>query len=295
MTSSIDALNLENAYQSCEALARSHYENFPVASRFLAKKLRRPIAVIYAFARSADDIADEGNFSPEERLVLLDNYWQALEQIQNKNMVSDPLFLALQDTIQTHQLPIGLFFDLLKAFKQDVEKKDYANEQEILEYCQYSANPVGRLLLHLTHQDTQNNLLASDNICTALQLINFLQDLQSDNQLRKRCYLPQDQMQALLVTNQDLQNAKINPQINQLIKNQWVLANDLIQKGAALGSQLPGIFGYEIRMMIVCAQIMLKQLNARQTVYQRPTIKYRHLPIILWHALSCQYPNYMLR
>jgi squalene synthase HpnC len=290
-----DTLILEKAYQSCETLARSHYENFPVASRFLAKKLRRPIAVIYAFARSADDIADEGNHTPEERLVLLNNYWKNLENIQNRIPINDPLFLALAHTIQTHHLPIDLFFDLLKAFKQDVLKQDYANVQEILEYCRYSANPIGRLLLHLTHQDTDNNLIASDKICTALQLINFLQDLQSDNQIRKRCYLPQDQMQVLGVSNQDLQITKINPEINELIKNQWTLAKDLIQQGTLLGAQLPGIFGYEIRMMIVCAKIMLKQLDARQNVYQRPVISYKHVPFVLWHALACQYQNFMLR
>jgi phytoene/squalene synthetase len=151
------------------------------------------------------------------------------------------------------------------------------------------------LLLHLTHQDTEKNLIASDQICTALQLINFLQDLKSDNQLRKRCYLPQDQMQALLVSNQDLQEAKTSPQITQLIKNQWALAKDLIQQGAALGMELSGFFGYEIRMMIVCAKIMLKQLETRETVYQRPVIGYKHLPFIFWHALACQYQNYMLR
>lgn len=132
--------DLEKAYRHCEQLVRSHYENFPVASWFLPKHIRRPIAVIYAFARTADDLADEGDASPEQRIQRLEAYGQQLNTITNSH---DPVFIALAHVIQAQQLPVQLFHDLLTAFKMDVTKKRYADFPELLFYCQHSANLSG--------------------------------------------------------------------------------------------------------------------------------------------------------
>lgn len=280
-------ITLEQAYLACEALARSHYENFPVASRFLGKHLRRPIAAIYAFARTADDIADEGNGTPQERLALLAQLWGKVEMIQQKLSCTDPLFVALAHTIHTHHLPITLFFDLLTAFKQDVIKQHYANFNELLNYCEHSANPVGRLLLHLTNNASQINLNASDDVCTALQLINFLQDIASDYTLRQRCYLPQDEMQALNITLQNIETQNDTEAMHTLITQQLTKAQYLLNKGAStLGKNLKGCFGFEIRLIVISAQMIIKKLYARKSVYKKPILKCWDYPMIVWHAFS---------
>lgn len=170
---------IKAAYAYCQKIAQNHYENFPVASFILPKRLRAPIAVIYAFARTADDIVDEGNETAIERLKNLDHFKSELDNIQH-NKMTNPIFIALQHVISMHQLPIELFYDLLTAFKQDITQTDYQTFEEVLRYCRYSANPIGRLLLHLNGKASHENLLLSDNICTGLQLINFMQDLASD-------------------------------------------------------------------------------------------------------------------
>ena len=183
----------QDAYRYCRQLAQSHYENFPVASLLLPKALRQPISVIYAFARNADDIADEGHYSASHRLAQLDHYEQQLiAASQQAYHGDDPVFIALQDVMRRFQLPSQLFSDLLTAFRQDVEKDHYQNYTDLLNYCQYSANPVGRLLLHLNDQAQPYWLQQSDAICTALQLINIYQDIQQDYQvpgrrLSRRC------------------------------------------------------------------------------------------------------------
>jgi squalene synthase HpnC len=283
---SITPLELETAYRQCEALAQDHYENFPVASLLLPKKLRRPIAVIYAFARLADDLADEGTHTQSERLNQLQYFWQSLENIQNQAILTDPLFMALQDVVKKHPtLPLSLFFDLLHAFQQDVVKKIYENFTEILDYCRHSANPIGRLLLHLTNQATEENLKESDAICTALQLINFLQDLQSDLIDRRRCYLPKDEMNHSNIKVEQFMACQETKAIQTFIQKQIERALQLLNEGSPLGKRLPGIFGFEIRLITACGYQMIKTLNTRRSVYVRPTIKFWHWPMLLWKAL----------
>lgn len=270
---------LENAYQQCERLAHSHYENFPVASYFLPKKIRRPIAVIYAFARQADDIADEGNFTEPARLEQLETYWQSLEKITNGIELVDPLFIALNDVLKKHpELPVKLFFDLLTAFKQDVVKKEYHNFEEVLDYCKHSANPVGRLLLYLTDNASAENLAYSDDICTALQLVNFLQDLDADLTIRDRCYLPQDEMHAKHISKEDFKVHNQSVEIHELITMQLLRAEGLLQNGSALGKNLSGLFGFEIRIIINAVNTIIQQLKQRQSIYERPTLKLWHWP-----------------
>ena len=136
---------LQNAYAECLNMASSHYENFPVASRLLPKHLRKPIAVVYAFARRADDFADEGDLSNDERIQALNDFGDKLDKLERGELVDDSTFIALADVIKQNELPVSLFHDLLTAFKMDVSKTRYANFGEVMEYCRYSANPVGRL------------------------------------------------------------------------------------------------------------------------------------------------------
>ena len=170
-----------------------HYENFPVASLLVPPHLRRPIAVIYHFARSADDLADEGTDPPAARLAALAAYRAELERIAAGTLPQLPLFADLAQVIRDHNLPLQLFHDLLDAFAQDVVKTRYANYTELLDYCRRSANPVGRLVLHLFGRTESARLQESDAICTALQLINFWQDVAIDWK-KDRVYLPQEDL-----------------------------------------------------------------------------------------------------
>ena len=153
-----------------------------------------PISVIYAFARHADDIADEGILDDQQRLVALEQYQAAFETALAESYSSDPVLFALTDVIKAHQLPVALFLDLLTAFKMDTKTKRYQSFEDILNYCKYSANPIGRLLLHLHKQNTAENLINSDSICTALQLINFYQDIQQDYLENNRIYIPVNEL-----------------------------------------------------------------------------------------------------
>src|SRR5262245_17189820 len=153
-------------------MAVDHYENFPVASLLLPSRFRDPVELVYRFARQADDFADEGNDAPEVRLARLASFQSQLALIGGGITPTDPLFKGIANIVRAHKLPLQLFGDLLDAFAQDVVKDRYASFSEVLDYCRRSANPVGRLLLHLFDRATPDNLAASDSVCSALQLIN---------------------------------------------------------------------------------------------------------------------------
>jgi squalene synthase HpnC len=184
---------LDEAYRACQDLAQSHYENFPVASRLLPAHLRKHIAAVYAFARTADDFADEPGREPEERLRLLAEWRALLHQPGTRNLEpgTESIFIALHHTIDQFDLPLALFDDLLDAFAQDVTTHRYETWSSVLEYCRRSANPVGRLVLRLSGYRSDDLDTASDAVCTALQLTNFWQDLAVDWS-RGRLYVPED-------------------------------------------------------------------------------------------------------
>lgn len=275
----------QKAYQYCLEIVRSHYENFPVASLLLPRTLRQPIAVIYAFARSADDFADEGQLSEQQRLEKLNAYSQQLEAL-GKTQATDPIFIALNDVINRHQLPLPLFNDLLTAFKQDVTKKRYANFTEVLNYCQHSANPVGRLLLHLIHQATPENLQRSDAICSALQLINFLQDIHQDYDENNRIYFPQDEMLQWGVNETMIKQQQSDDAMRSLVNQQLQRAKTMMLSGAPLGNRIPGRFGLQLRMMINGGLQVLKLLeNQQQNVFSRPRLNTRDWFTIVFNSL----------
>ena len=273
----------------------NHYENFPVASWLCPARLRAPIAAIYHFARTADDLADEGDASPAERLQALAAYRLALTAAcAAAPMPPEPrwawVFGPLQQAIQQHQLPTQLLHDLLDAFVQDVEKTrdgaGYADQAELLAYCARSANPVGRLLLHLYAVTDAPALQQSDQICTALQLINFWQDLSVDLP-RGRYYLPAADCARLGVTQAELLARHIQPNTTLLIAEQIILARAAMQKGLPLVHRVPGRAGWELRLVVQGGLRILDRIEALQfgTLQNRPTLRRRDLALMLWRAL----------
>lgn len=283
---------LRDAYAHCLRMARSHYENFPVASRFLPKRLREPIAVIYAFARTADDYADEGDLAPATRIAKLDAYGAQLDLAAAGNEVDDPVFIALADVIRRHGLPKSLFQDLLTAFRMDVTKKRYANYEEVLYYCRHSADPVGRLLLHLYHLATPVNLAHSDAICSALQLINFWQDLSQDYQENNRIYLPQDEMAEYGAGEDHLRDGRTDDAMRALMDMQIERTRRLLLSGAPLGKVLPGRMGFELRLTLHGGLRVLNALEARRDdAFARPRLGMTDWLAMLSGALFWRIPS----
>lgn len=268
-----------------QAPAIDHYENFPVASILLPKRLRYPIALIYRFARDADDYADEGDYTPAERLALLQGYRQQLDAIQQGLKPTLPLFVQLAEVMHAYALPIGLFYDLLDAFSQDVVKEYYVNIEECLDYCRRSANPVGRLLLHLFGQATPDNLRDSDLICSSLQLINFWQDVAIDWQ-KPRVYLPADDLQQFGVTHAHIAHAQVDDAWRALMRYQVQRARAMMLQGAPLGQRLRGRVGLEIRTIIQGGLAILDKIEAvdYDVFTRRPVLKKRDYVRLLWKA-----------
>lgn len=237
-----------------------HYENFPVASLLVPARLRRPIEVIYRFARSADDIADEGEAATEERLAALDAYRDELQRIATGGQPATTLFRELAEVISAHALPLQLFHDLLDAFAQDVVKKRYADYGELLDYCRRSANPVGRLVLHLFKRTSAQQLAWSDAICSALQLINFWQDVAIDWQ-KERVYLPQDELSRFRVSEDDIAQQRWSANWAALMYFQIDRAEALMRRGAPLVHELPGRIGWEIRLTVQGGLRILERLR----------------------------------
>ena len=277
--------DLEAAYRHCQGLARAHYENFPVASLLLPRSIRSPVAVIYAFARTADDLADEGDVPPSERLARLQVFGQELDVAVASNASLDPVLTATADIIRRHGLPAGLFHDLLAAFRMDVTKHRYADFAEVMGYCRYSANPVGRLILHLTGEASPENLHDSDAVCSALQLVNFLQDLSQDFWENDRIYLPENEMKRFGVTETHIRDRRTDQAMRTLFRYQVRRARDLMDKGAPLGSRLPGRLGLEIRAIVAGGLEITDKLAALdEDVFARPRLTAADRLRLLWHA-----------
>lgn len=263
-----------------------HYENFPVASLLLPRPLRAPVEAIYAFARSADDIADEGDAPPLIRLARLNDYRRELLAIEQGQTPADPLFARLATTIRAHQLPIQLFRDLLDAFQQDVGKTRYADFAELADYCRHSANPVGRILLTLYGTASPDNLRLSDHICTALQLINFWQDVAID-WAKGRVYLPQTDLARFGVTEARIAQGRVDEAWCQLMAFQVGRARQMMQAGAPLARQLPGRLGWELRLVVQGGLRILEKIEAKDydVFRHRPVLGKADWPVMAWRAL----------
>jgi squalene synthase HpnC len=258
-----------------QVLPITHPENFPVASILCPPHLRPAIAAIYAFARAADDIADEGHLSTEERLKLLMAFRHELLATNEASGAEAEIFSPLHQGIEQFKLPVSLLDDLLKAFEQDVKATaqgtTYPNMKALLSYCQLSANPVGRLLLHLYGVEDTQALLRSDAICSALQLINFWQDLSEDIP-RGRFYLPQDQA---------------HKETPLLIQELCSHAHQLMMQGAPLVHQVPGRAGWELRLVVQGGLRILEKVSALgpEVLTKRPRLRAWDFPLMLWRAL----------
>lgn len=258
-----------------------HYENFPVASLLLPADLRRPVEVIYHFARSADDFADEGTDAPDIRLKKIEGYRRQLET------PIEPLLREVHKIAREHGLPLRLFGDLLDAFSQDVTKKRYASYAEVLDYCRRSANPVGRLLLHLFGQTAEADLRRSDAICSALQLVNFWQDIAIDFVRDDRVYLPQDEMARFGVSQLHLVEKICDDAWRALMAFQVARTRELMLSGAPLGRSLRGRIGLEIRATIQGGLRILEKIEAAgyDVFRNRPVLGALDWPRLLLKAL----------
>jgi squalene synthase HpnC len=262
-----------------------HYENFPVASVLLPKRLRPVVRVIYRFARTADDFADEGDLPAPERLARLDSYRAELDRIDAGRRSDVPLFDELADAIDRHQLPVGPFRDLLDAFSQDVVKTRYATFDEVLDYCRRSANPVGLLMLHLFGAASPRNVQRSDAVCTALQLVNFWQDVALDWR-KGRVYLPQDEMARFGVTDDQVRGARTDEGWQHLMAFQTSRTRAMLEFGAPLARALPGRIGWELRMVAQGGLRILERIDrARGDVFRhRPVLRASDWLLMLWRA-----------
>jgi squalene synthase HpnC len=251
----------DTTMQETEFQPMAHYENFPVASVLLPARLRPAVQVIYAFARSADDIADEGDAGPAARIAALERYEAALRGIDQQVPQHDPMFSALANVMTQYKLPSAPFFALLSAFKQDVVTTRYRSFTDLLDYCARSANPVGALMLHLYGEADARNLRESDAICSALQLINFWQDVGVDWQ-KMRIYLPLEDMQRFGVDEQDIARENVTPAWHGLMDFEVKRARAMLQSGTPLALRLPGRIGWELRLVIQGGLRILERIEA---------------------------------
>ena len=284
----------DNAWVNRSAPAPgAHYENFPVASLLCPRELRPAVAAIYWFARCADDLADEGDASAAQRLADLAQYrcdLLACAAAQPHSQRWPQVFEPLRAVLHAFCLPLPLLMDLLDAFVQDVEKtrdgRGYADQRELLNYCARSANPVGRLLLHLYGVHDASSLAQSDAICSALQLINFWQDLSRDLP-RGRLYLPELDRASHGVDAPDLLALRQTPQATQLIADQCRLARSLMARGSDLVHAVPVRVGWELRLVVQGGLRILDRIEAidHATLRQRPTLTAWDYALMLWRAL----------
>ena len=267
-------------------MAVDHYENFPVASLLLPARLRPAVKAIYAFARSADDIADEGEATDHQRLSALSSYEDELNRIEADQISTNPLFANLGHTVSQYQLPLAPLRDLLSAFKQDVSTTRYHSFDVLLDYCRRSANPVGTLMLHLYQAASPENLRDSDAICSSLQLINFWQDIAIDWR-KQRIYLPLEDLQNFGIKEEQIAEAVADVHWNTMMQFQISRARELICSGAPLALRLPGRIGWELRLVVQGGLRILERLEQVQgdIFRQRPTLGWRDWIIIGWRAL----------
>ena len=236
----------EDGFRYCETIARSHYENFPVASSFLPKEIRKYVWTIYAFARIADDYADEPGFTLAERMDNLNQWEQYLDECYNGNP-THRVFAALAETVERFQIPIELFKNLLTAFRADITVKRYDTYEDVLAYCHNSANPIGRLVLLLLNYRSETMMQFSDSICTALQLTNFWQDVSVDLQ-KDRVYLPLEELEEFGYSEQDLFNKKVNNRFCDLMAFQVRRTAELFAEGKPLLTMVGRDLSMELKL-----------------------------------------------
>ncbi len=282
------------AYAHCERLARRHYENFPVASWLLPARMRPHIAAIYAFARTADDFADEPGIPDDERLRLLDEWGLALREgpgifrlKAHATAKSQAIFTALLHTIEVCHLTTEWFDDLLSAFRQDVTTHRYDTWTDVLDYCRRSANPVGRLVLRVAGYDDPGLDRESDAVCTALQLTNFWQDLDRDWR-NGRLYVPLDDRTRMGAREEDLDARRMTPEWRATLAELVQRTRELFGVGRAVCDGVGGRLGWELRATWLGGQRILDRLQRAQfdVFARRPTLGAADATVLLWQLVT---------
>lgn len=277
------------------AVSVDHYENFPVASVLCPPAIRPAVVAIYHFARVADDLADEGAASPEERRAALAAYAADLESVYASRAPSprwSAVFERLDQARRSHQLPLQPLRDLLDAFTQDTGNPAYETREQLLDYCRRSANPVGRLLLHLYGIGDAPSRAQSDDICTALQLVNFWQDCSVDHP-RGRVYIPHADARRHGVELGLPQRLHDSPASQALLAELCGWARELMLRGAPLARRVPGRAGWELRLVVQGGLRILDKIASLQhaTFTRRPTLGPADVPVLLWRALTRATPR----
>ena len=266
---------LDEAYEYCERLARSHYENFPVGSVLIPKRLRKHFHSIYAFARIADDFADEAygeSYTQHERLDLIDQ-WHLMLTESIAGRAKHPVFVALAQTQAQFDLPVALLEDLLSAFAQDVTVRRYDSVDQLLDYCRRSANPIGRLILLLFGYRDEQFHRWSDDICTALQLANHWQDVAVDLD-KDRIYLPEEELSSFDLTVDDLVRRLTSDSFKRLMKFEIARTRQMFESGKPLCTAVSGRLGVELRAVWLGGMRILEGIekNGYDVFAQRPVI-----------------------
>jgi squalene synthase HpnC len=276
---------LAEAQQYCRTLAESHYENFHVASWFLPKRLRPHFHSIYAYCRISDDLGDEVG-SPVQALALL-NFWQEQLDACYRGEAKHPVFVALRETIRLCDIPKEPFADLLTAFRQDQTVTRYASMADVLQYCHYSANPVGRLVLYACGYRDPERFALSDETCSALQLANFWQDVREDF-ARGRIYLPQDAMLAAGVDEATIANGQATSAFRALLRDQVAYARAMFARGARLIGMVDRELAVDLDLFTRGGLEILRAIEARQydVLSARPAISKPRKAMLLLHALA---------
>jgi squalene synthase HpnC len=291
--------DLTEAYAICARFARDHYENFPVASWLLPRAMRPHVAAVYAFARVADDFADEGDRPQGERLALLAAWQDCLHACAAVEGAERPcgaaglppdtphIFAAVGATIRTCRLPVSLFDDLLSAFRQDVTTTRYETWDEVLDYCRRSANPVGRLVLGIARYRDAALDRRSDAVCTALQLTNFWQDLERDWR-KGRLYLPLADCRLEGADFGDLDARRLTPEWRRVLAAAALRTAALFEDGRAVCDEVSGRLGLELRVTWLGGRRILSRLEQAEfdVFRRRPTLGAADLPALLWRALT---------
>ena len=285
------------AYALCKRLARSHYENFPVASRLLPRRMRPHIAALYGFARTADDFADEGDQPADERLRLLDDWLVRLRRSSARPSVDasptaplgqdDAVFVALGDTIRRLSLPVTLFEDLLSAFRQDVTTRRYGTWEDVLDYCRRSANPVGRLVLRIAGYNEPALDRASDALCTALQLTNFWQDLERD-WFRGRLYVPEEEVTAAGARERDLDARHMTPGWRLALSRAAERTRSYFREGRPVCDAVHGRLRFELRLTWLGGERILNRLERTDfdVFSARPALGAADAAPLIWRAAT---------
>jgi squalene synthase HpnC len=251
--------DIAGAFAWCEHLTRSHYENFPVASLFIPRDKRPYVCAVYAFARTADDFADEGDDPPAVRLRNLDDWGEKLDAAY-RGRTDHPVFVAIAETAARTGIQKSLLADLLTAFRLDVTKKRYSSAAELLQYCAFSANPVGRIVLQIFDGSNERSCALSDSICTGLQLANFAQDVSMDWR-KGRLYVPLDDMSRFGYTEKDLEKGTVDRRFRELMTLQVDRARGLLREGSPLIAEGPRAIRFELALTVQGGLAILKRVE----------------------------------